>query len=73
MRIPARMKPPSNCATGCPATLPKNIPQRDVDRRIAAHFRAGGAKPEIANEVLPNALDRERIAAEQFLREASWM
>jgi hypothetical protein len=46
----------------------EEIPQRDVDRRIAAHFRAAGGKAEIAGQIAGDAIDGERIAADQFGR-----
>ena len=55
---------------GLPGDLPEDIPKRDVERRIAAHFGAGGAKPQIADEVFRNPVDLERIAAKQLLRQA---
>src|SRR5271165_7103671 len=55
---------------GLSGDFAKNIPKRDVERRIAAHFSAGGAKPQIADEVFRNPVDLERIAAEELLRQA---
>ncbi len=48
----------------------ENIPKRNVERRIAAHFSSGGAKPQIADEVFRNPVNLERIAAEELLRQA---
>ena len=62
-------KPPSSCASGWPVDLAEEVPERDVERGIAAHFGAGGAESEIADEVLRNPVDLERIAAEQLRRE----
>src|SRR5208283_5907310 len=55
---------------GLSGDFAENIPKRDVERGIAAHFGAGGAKPQIADEVFRNPVNLERIAAEQLLREA---
>ena len=49
--------------------LAEEVPERDVERGVAAHLGAGGAEADIAGEVLGDAVDGERIAAEQLRRE----
>ena len=41
------------------------IPQREIDRRAAARLRPGASEAYIGNEIAVNALDLQRIAADQ--------
>src|SRR5271168_4480140 len=49
---------------GLPGDLAEYVPERDVERGIAAHFDAGRTKSEVAREILRNSIDFERVAAE---------
>src|SRR5688572_26182592 len=50
--------------------LAEQIPQRDVDRRVAACLHAGAAPAEIVDEALVDRLDLDRIAAHELGRGA---
>jgi hypothetical protein len=48
-----------------PGDPPPQIPQGEVDRRAAARLRPGAGEADIGNEIAVQALDLQRIAAEQ--------
>ncbi len=52
-----------------PRRLAEQVPQRDVERRVAADLGAGGAEPDIEGQVLGDPVDGERIAAEELWRD----
>ena len=49
-----------------PGDLAEEIPERDVERRIAPDLRAGRAESDIAGQVLGDPVDGERIATEKL-------
>jgi hypothetical protein len=49
-----------------PGHLAEEVPERDVDRRVAALLGAGRAVADIGRELLGNAVDGERAAAEKL-------
>ena len=69
MRILSREKPPRSWAIGWPVDLAEQVPERDVERRIAAHLGAGRAEAEIADESLAMRSICERIPAEHLRRQ----
>src|SRR5262249_15199588 len=50
--------------------LAEQVPQRDVDRRVAARLHTGAAPAEIVDEGPVDRLDLDRIAADQLGRRA---
>ena len=48
--------------------LAEEVPERDVDGRIATGFGAGGPEADIADKVAGNQVDGQRIAAEEQRR-----
>ena len=48
--------------------LAEQVPERDVERRIAAHLGAGRPEAEIADEILRDAVDRQRVAPKHSRR-----
>ncbi len=68
MRILSREKPPRSWAIGWPHGLAEQIPEGDVERRIAPRLRAGRTESEIAVQVSGDEIDLQRIAADQLRR-----
>ena len=56
-----------------PGHAAEQVPQRDVDRRVAAHFGAGGAEPQVAGQVFRDPVDLQRVAAESLGATLSWI
>ncbi len=54
---------------GLARELPQDVPEGDVERRVAAHLDAARAEAEVAHEVLGDPVDRARVAADQPRRE----
>ena len=74
MRMRSRLRPPSSWWIGVSGRLAEDVPQRDVEGRVAAHLDAAARETEDGVEqhaAVP--VDLQRVLAEQIGAALSWM